>query len=141
MWWKIIQHLTTHLQNDYDLQSIPALTIASGVEDGIPDYPAIRVCRGGERGVGILTKGRGTITILVDCWQGSDDPDPGVAYALINDLEEKMIKSFTSWFEIAPSELKIKMALENDDVDTDADGEMFRPTVGSTTKIKIKWNK
>jgi len=141
MWWLIIQHLTAFFNNYPDLKAVPALTIASGVEGGIPDFPAIRVCRGGERGVGILTKGRGTVIILVDCWEGSDDQDPGVAYAKINALEAKMIKAFTDWFEIAPSALKIKMALENDDIDTDADGEMFRPTIGSTTKIKIKWNK
>lgn len=140
MWWKIIKHLTAYLQNDYDLQSIPALTVKSGVEGGIPDYPAIRVCRGGERGKTLRGKGKGTVIVLIDCWQGSDDQDPGVAYDLINDLEEKMTKALIDWIEIAPSELKITMNIE-DDIDTDADGEMFRPTVGSTTKLKIKWNK
>lgn len=140
MWWKIIKSLTDHMKNDYDLISIPSLTIASGVEGGIPDYPAIRVCRGGERKTDIITKGRGTVTVLIDCWQGSDDQDPGVAYELINDLECKMLKSFEDWLETAPGNLKIKMSLDGD-IDTDPDGEMFRPTVGSTTKLKIKWNK
>lgn len=140
MWWKIIKSITNHMANDYDLSSIPDLTIASGVEGGIPDFPAIRVCRGGEHGKSIQTKGRGTVIVLVDCWEGSDDQDPGVAYELINNLENKMIQSLESWLEIAPGELKIKISLDGD-IDTDADGEMFRPTVGSTTKLKIKWNK
>ncbi|WP_378955378.1 hypothetical protein [Pelosinus sp. sgz500959] len=140
MWWKIIKSITDHMVNDYDLSSIPALTVKAGIEGGIPDYPAIRVCRGGERNTNILTKGRGTVIVLIDCWEGSDDQDPGVAYELINNLEEKMIKSLIDWFEIAPTQLKVKLSLE-DDTDTDADGEMFRPTVGSTTRLKIKWNK
>lgn len=140
MWWTIVQNLVAWLQADANLASI-ADSIKPGIpaSEDIPEYPAIRVCRGNERGLTLLTKGKSTITLYIYCWEGSDSQEPGDAYALLDALEQKVRTALTGWLLQVEAALKIKMDYEITDVS--GDGEMFRPAVGSCLTLVITWNK
>jgi hypothetical protein len=141
MWWKIIKSIVCHFKTDSALSYVPEDNKKAGIpeREDIPDYPAIRVCRGGESGLDLQSRGKGDVTIWIECWQGSDSQDPGDAYELLEQLEQKMIASLMKWLQVAPAELKIRLSF--DITNMSSDGDTFRPVVGSRTTLIVHYYK
>lgn len=141
MWWLIISNMVSWLRSSSDIDTVADDNIKPGIPENedIPEYPAIRVCRGGERGVYLLTKGKSEATVYVYCWEGSDSQDPGDAYELLAALENKVATALESWLLQVQTALKIRISLEIPEIIPD--GDIYRPAVGSRITLKLTWNK
>ena len=142
MWWEIIQSIVSHFKADDALSFVSKENIKAGIPEGEEapeECPAIRVCRGGESNLDLLSRGKGDVTILIFCWEESDSQEPEDAYRLLSAMERKVIDSLMAWLEIAPKELKAKLSFDIPAIASD--GDTFRPTVGSRITLVIKYYK
>lgn len=136
--WDILQdHLVEFLQNN-----ISDIDIQAGIPEGedIPSEKAIRVCRGKEDDIQFFARSSSTVTMMVECWNRSDSQNISDANKLLAALERQFFLCLADWIPQVQKDLKIRISsVEIPNMQTN--GEMFRPMIGSTTTLVIKWNK
>lgn len=138
-WYDFIISLKTALAADTTLTGIP---IKVGRDEPVPKYPAIRIVRGegaGEqrlraRGVGA----KKTQEILIEAWEGSSDPDPLAAYALLEALENKLDTALAAWAD-SPTGMTTIQFYAHITKRSPANDSITRPAVGSQITVMIEY--
>lgn len=139
MWLLILQSLKTHFHNATGLSDM-AGNIKVGSNEAIPAYPAIRIRRAGEANVRKFSVTSPqtmpkTVNVWIDCWEGSDDPDPEMAYVKLAALESKIVEALDVWAKLLPG-----LPFRNAVVELThgaPDGDEWRPACGSRLILQV----
>ena len=135
VWYDVHAALLASLQSSEHLAGI---TILPGRDKPVPDYPAVRIVRGdggGDQRLRARTIGaKKTLEIIIEAWEGSQDPDPMVAYARLADLEDKIDAALGEWADTLASNFYAHITRRRP-----ANEELTRPAVGSQITLTIEY--
>jgi len=121
-----------NLLNDYVVQF--------GARVPIPDAKTVVLVRGPSSPKTNEPKSANQLTLFVECWEtGSDDPTeaPEIAYGLLSEMESNVFQVINEFGKgdqrIEGKQIKVRLG------ETEPDGDVFRPKVGSRTRTTISW--
>lgn len=142
MWLPILQSLKAHFEAQLALKDAETKI---GSNEPVLKKRGIRIRRAGEptpRNLNNLSPGNrntspNTVMVWIDCWEHNNNKDPEVAYQLLYDLEKKVDDALISWAQMQPglNGAQCVVSLEA----TAADGDEYRPSVGSRKIVKISY--
>lgn len=133
--------LAKSIKSAFDADAgLDGISIQVGRDQPIPAYPAIRIRRGDGSGEQRL-RARAVSAekyqdILIEAWEGSNDPDPVVAYDKLAELEDKIDAALATWAD-APPDIEFNF-YPHITKRTPADETLTRPAVGTLITLTIK---
>lgn len=135
MWWKLLLDLQLFLQQQANLADV---NIEMGASACVPEQRTVQLVRG----TGTPDwRGRfkpGKQTVFVDCW-ACDEHSPNSAYEELEELESSAFEAVRLWGQQGSTieGTHARAAIK----DSEPDGDLFRPSVGSRTLVEIEWTK
>lgn len=136
MWAGLIQDLATTLAaalnvEDPDTHAVLQPVVVTAHADAqIPEVDAVRVLRGDRTGRPLYGRPAGTLDLNLELW--TTNADPADADRRLMELEEQVVLAL----EQLPRTGRI---FTIQILGIDADGDLFRPTVGSNLRIRVTW--
>lgn len=136
-WYDVALALHVFMVNHEQLNGY---VIQFGAKAPIPDAKTVVLIRGPFSPRTNDPKSREELTLFVECWEtGSDSEDelPEVAYGLLAEFEKKVFAVINEFGRgdqrINDKQIKVRVG------DAEPDGDLFRPMVGSRTRVTITW--
>lgn len=136
LWWAVIEHLRDYAQLQPELNGVD---IRAGAKKPKDPYPCMEILWDDETGISLYVAKRGTLAIWIDFWVRSDAKDPGVAYEMLSDLQNRACEVLVRWTDALLSDLGITVNLTLKKAVSDGDSN--RPLGGSRMVIEIEWRK
>lgn len=134
MWYDILLALMNHLISEDDLQGV---SIQVGNQGVVPINKTIVLIRGSFDPKTTEPKATHAQTVYIECWEYDDSQDTKNGYEKLSRLEDIVMKSLNEFG--AGSNLINNKRVQLRIGQTEPDGDAFRPSVGSRTAIKIRW--
>ena len=135
MWWKLLLDLQLFLQQQANLTDV---NIEMGASACVPEQSTVQLVRGTGTPDWRGRFKQGKQTVFVDCW-AHDERDPETAYQQLDELEQYAFAAIRLWgqqgstIEGVHARAMVK--------DSEPDGDLFRPSVGSRTLVEIEWTR
>ncbi len=140
-WWPITENLRDYLRERSLMEGsgLAGVDIHAGAANPIENYPCLEVLWDEESGGDPHKNTKGKIILWLDGWVENDDPDPGVIYGLLYQLQRGFFDVLGDWPKFLGE--KLEMAIKVIVGRTVSDGDTNRPIGGSRTILEIEWRK
>jgi|GEM_PF-3054771 len=136
-WYDVALALHLFMVNHTDLDGY---VVQFGAKVPIPDAKTVVLIRGPHTPRTNEPKSREELTLFVECWESGSDSEseaPEVAYGLLATFEKKVFSVINDFGKgdqrIQDKPIRVRVG------DAEPDGDMFRPMVGSRTRVTISW--
>lgn len=136
MWADLIQDIAATLDAALNVADPETGSVAQPVrvsahaDAEIPEVDAVRVLRGDRTGRPLYGRPAGTLDLSLEIW--TTNADPAAADRRLMELEEQVVRAL----EQTPRE---GLIFTIQILGIDADGDLFRPTVGSHLRTRVTW--
>lgn len=136
MWLAFSEVIKEQLESWSDLAGVP-IELAGGA--AVPTRRQIEIKPGPSGPRPLAAAHQGTVDLWIDCWEHSIEQDPVVAYRLLALLERQLLEALEHWQRHGERVDDVDFRLEI--ASRQSDGDIFRPSVGSRTTLRIHWKK
>lgn len=136
MWADLIQDIAATLDaalnvEDPDTHTIlHPVAVSAHADAQIPEVDAVRVLRGDRTGRPLYGRPAGTMDLSLEIW--TTNADAAAADLRLMELEEQVVRAL----EQTPRD---GLIFTIQILGIDADGDLFRPTVGSHLRTRVTW--
>lgn len=136
MWATLIQGIASALTTSLNVadpetgEVIQPVAVHAHANAEVPDVDTVRVLRGNSNGRPLYSRPGGTVDLSLEIWTTHDDP--AVADQRLMEMELQVARAL----EQTPRTGLIFMIQI---LGIDADGDLFRPTVGSNLRLRVTW--
>lgn len=136
MWADLIQNIAAALDTALNVPDPETGEVAQPVavrahaDAEIPTVDTVRVLRGNSNGRPLYSRPTGTVDLSLEIWTTHDDPS--VADQRLMALEMQVASALE---QTSRTGLVFMIQI----LGIDADGDLFRPTVGSNLRLRITW--
>jgi hypothetical protein len=135
MWFDLLMALQSAFINDAEMEGIPVMV---GAKTPVPDYECVVLLRGTFDPKNNNPSSREDQQIFIETWVYDEDSDhPEKGYQKLDQLEKKVIRIANEFGkgDRRFAGKKIRTVIGQ----TQPDGDVFRPSLGSRTTVSIQW--